>query len=129
MVDFYDKLQKWRDIKIAAATGWLAGRVTDLVQDQYDCLKVLAENCLEVSQIESKINSLFYDSEYVRTPSVICSTVHKFKGKEAENIFMLSDTFTSGRRQLSEVELQQEKNIRYVAQTRSLKKLAFVSTK
>ncbi len=129
IVDFYDKLQKWRDNKIQAATGWNAGRVSDLVSDQYECLKVLAENCLEVSQIESKINSLFFDSEYVRIPSVICSTVHKFKGKEAENIFILSDTFSSGRRQLNAAEMEQERNLRYISQTRSLKKLIFVSTK
>jgi superfamily I DNA/RNA helicase len=126
--DFFDKLQKWRDDRVNATSGWLATRAAALIHDKFETLKVLAENVLELSQIEQKINRLFMDANDVKIPSVICSSIHKFKGNQADNVYVLSDSFAN-RCQQNEFEIREESNLRYVSQSRSKVKLAFVSTK
>ena len=88
---------------------------------------MLSESTLEVSDIINKINSLFQDSNYVKIPSVICSTTHKFKGREADNVNLLSETFRNGRRKMTPEEAQEEQNIYYVGLSRSRKRLSLVS--
>ena len=51
--------------------------------------------------------------------SVMCSTVHKAKGLEADRVWILEDTLKSGG--------LEEENIRYVAYTRARKELCLVS--
>ena len=127
--DFFDKLQNWLDTKIARSTGWNSGNQIALYQDQHETLRVLAESALSIEDIKTKINSLFLDADYVRVPSVVCQTVHKSKGLEYDNVYMLMDTFNGGKRKLNENEAREEENIVYCAVTRAKNKLIQVSSK
>ena len=126
VIHFLDKLEQWKDAKIQKATGWAAIAKIDLVQDQAATLRIIAESCIELSDIEKKINQLFQDSEYNRVPAVVCSSVHKFKGLENETVNLLSDSFKS-RRSATPEEVMEENNIYYVAITRTKRVLNLVS--
>lgn len=121
--NFYTKLESWLAAKQAKATGFNAARAIEIATDTAETIKAIAESCLTIEQVKQKINSLFFDSENVRVPSVICSTAHKFKGLEAKSVYLLMETFSAGRRAMTPEEQQQETNLRYVAYTRSLDKL------
>jgi superfamily I DNA/RNA helicase len=56
--------------------------------------------------------------------SIMCSTVHRAKGLESENVFLLEGTFKG---LLEQDEEGEEQNIVYVAVTRSKQRLWRVS--
>ncbi len=87
-----------------------------MVMDQAAIVRVLVEDADSIADIEERCNQLFSDDE---RPSIMCSTVHRAKGLEAETVYILKDTF----RESTEGE---EMNIRYVAITRTKKKLVWV---
>ena len=125
ITEFYVKLEAWLTIKQANVTTWNANQAA-LAVDTVETLKLIGESCLTIDDIKTKINKLFLDSENVRVPSVVLSTVHKAKGLEWENVHLLSWTF-SGKRQMTPEQAQEERNILYTAITRSKNKLNYVS--
>lgn len=125
--NFENQLNVWEQTKVARASGWGATAYVELVQDQSATLKVLAESCNSIKELENKINSLFLDEDGVRVPSVTFSTSHKFKGMEAHNIFLLNKTYNVGRRKLTPAEADEESNIWYISVTRSKENLYLVS--
>lgn len=124
--DFYDKLEAWLTIR-RSKTGFNASKSIELANDTAETIKAIAESCLSVEQIKTKINSLFFDADYVKHPAVICSTVHKFKGCQARNIYMIMETFSAGKRTLNQDEMIQERNILYVSYTRPEEKLVRIN--
>ncbi len=127
--EFYDKLQIWEANKIQRATGWFSAKQIELINDQVATLRIVAESCLEMADIFSKLNKLFMDADYVKVPSVVCSSVHRAKGLEWDNCYLLSETFNRSRQGQTEQDKNEESNIYYTAITRSRNKLAFVSLK
>ena len=126
ITEFYVKLEAWLTIKQANVTTWNANQAA-LAVDTVGTLKLIGESCLTIDDIKTKINKLFLDSENVRVPSVVLSTVHKAKGLEWENVHLLSWTFAAGHRVMTPAEKQEELNIQYVAITRSQNRLIYVS--
>lgn len=125
--EFLDNLIIWQGVQAAKASGTYAASKIDLVNDKVSTLQALSEACLSIDDMIKKINSLFMDSEFVKVPSVVLSTVHKAKGLEWPHTYLLSDTFKSGRRQMTAQEQREEENIYYVALTRAKNTLNFVS--
>ena len=78
-----------------------------------------------MSEVSDKISRLFDDSD--ERSIVIISTVHRAKGLEREDVFLLRSTF---RVWLDQMHLfdkpNEEANIAYVAATRSKKRLFIV---
>jgi superfamily I DNA/RNA helicase len=88
------------------------------IHDKADCIIALTEDCNSIQDIKDVVNKLFSDTSPKST--VICSSVHRYKGKESKNVFVLNKTLKPG---LS----KEEKNIAYVAYTRSLDKMYLVN--
>lgn len=95
-----------------------------LVLDQAAIVGMLLEDATSVPDLERRCNELFSedDDDDEKPPweraSVMCSSVHRAKGLEADNVYLLRDTFRHG-----SIE---EENIRYVAITRAKKRLVWV---
>lgn len=89
------------------------------VYDQGATLAALAEAASSTNDLQAKVERLFADEAGAR--AVVCSTVHKAKGLESPEVWVLEDTWT---RQGTE-----EANLKYVAITRSQDRLRFVSQK
>lgn len=92
------------------------------LRDRVETIFALAEGCKTVFDVESRIRKIFNDSQQ----GVTFSTVHKAKGAEAERVFILKPEEMPHPMASKPWEVQQEKNIKYVALTRSKRELYFV---
>jgi DNA helicase-2/ATP-dependent DNA helicase PcrA len=119
------KLDVWLQVRVSKASGWDATRMIEQWTDQAETLKALAENAKTIEDVTAKITSLFYDSDYVRVPSVILSTVHKFKGRQAKTTYLIEKSFQ--KRGNQPVDDHCEKCCRFVALTRAREKLVYVN--
>lgn len=124
--DFLQKLETWEAKQIKRATGRYAQAKIDTANDQAETLRAIAEVSASVADIQARLDNLFQDSEYATKPAVVLSSVHKAKGMEWRNVYLLTDTF-KGRKSASTEEQRQESNVYYVAVTRSMEKLINVS--
>lgn len=120
---FIERVQGWA-AKKAQRIGKIdnedvrAARLAD-VADQVEVLVGLAEGAINVAEILTRCETLFGDAtEKDRKPEVVCSSVHKAKGLEAEHVFILEDTVSQ--------RGEEEKNIFYVAVTRAKGRLTWV---
>ena len=91
--------------------------------DDIEALKVLSEGLDTVEELIDKIKVIFNgDSEN----AIILSTVHKAKGMEADNIFILCPSLLPSRLANKEWEVKAEENLIYVAITRAKKTLNYI---
>ena len=93
----------------------------DFVSDQLGVCLTIAEDVDTMEGFRAKLENLFRDDG---GDAVVCSTVHRAKGLESANVFLLEGTF----RGLDDTEKRgEEQNIVYVAVTRSKQRLWWVS--
>jgi DNA helicase-2/ATP-dependent DNA helicase PcrA len=99
---------------------------TDNILDRYECLVNLCDECKTIEEVSKKIDELFNDTDEKNI--VILSTVHRAKGLERDDVFLLRWTFRAWLEDdLTLVEKPNEEcNIAYVAATRSKKNLFIV---
>jgi len=95
----------------------------DLVNDTYETLITIINECTLVDQVEKTIKEIFKPKK----DSLLYSSMHRSKGREAERVVILdSSKMTLEMSNLDEDEIQQEKNLCYVAMTRAKSQLEFV---
>lgn len=88
--------------------------------DQCACLRALSEaydGGDSAHALTADLDSLFSDRD--ASNMIMLSTVHKAKGLERDRVWMLRDTFNSGK-------TREENNIFYVAVTRASRELVYV---
>ncbi len=93
-----------------------------LTQSKVDTIIAIADGCEDVTDVTNKIASTFSDE----VEGVVFSSIHKAKGLEAKNIFLLKPDLLPHPMAKQPWELQQERNLQYVAYTRTLEKLSIV---
>lgn len=126
-VRLYDKLFKERD-KLIVKRGL---DLTDATfsapimnfYDSINSLSILAEHCPNKKALVKKIQDIFKDE----SDGVCLSTIHKAKGLEAENVYILCHSSMPSKLAHHDWEKIQERNLMYVAYTRPKLKLGFVS--
>mgnify|MGYP001576579191 CR=1 FL=1 len=121
---FLERLTKWEDrqIKRLKATGKKSAEAKiEVINDQTETLRVIAQDCKGMVDFAAKINSLFTETPEGKGAYVICSSVHKAKGLESDTVFVLQETLYPGGRVTVE-----EDNIQYVAVTRAKRHLIWV---
>ncbi len=91
--------------------------------DDIEAIKVISEGLTDVDELIDKINTIFNGDE---KDAIILSTVHKAKGMEADNIFILCPSLMPSQLARKEWEIQAEENLIYVAITRAKKTLNFI---
>ena len=93
--DFLARVQRWEDKQVNRLKGL---RDTEAkraaIRDQRETLVAVAEGCANVMEIETRIKSLFQDSDESPRPAVVLSSVHKAKGLEWDRVFVLNWTFS-----------------------------------
>lgn len=102
--------------------------LSEYVMNQYDTINtlyVLSEGCKTKKELLKNINKIFTDEE----EGVCLSTVHKAKGLEADNVYILCRSSMPSKLADKDWEKEQEENLIYVAYTRAKKRLGFVSEK
>jgi superfamily I DNA/RNA helicase len=113
---------------IAAASKWAAEEVKsittvggdqkkiDLVLDKQKTIVALCRGISTVYDLTRRIDMLFSEGS---DATVLCSTVHKAKGLEAENVYIWVPSFKESRN-------TEDDNLKYVALTRTKNRLVFV---
>lgn len=120
--NFLNKLNQWKERELSRAEN-LPERNRDnkiaLIMDQADCLIHLSEGMADVRALENRITMLFDDVAEGNDKSfIVCSSVHRAKGLERKNVFLVEETFNG-----NGIENQ---NIKYVALTRAQERLVWV---
>lgn len=129
-VRLYDNLFKLRDSVLIKNGGTLEMATNNpIVTNQLDmirALEVLAEGLETGAELTDRINSIFADKE---SDGIALSTVHKAKGLEANNVYIACPSLMPSASATQDWEIEQERNLMYVAYTRAKNKLAFLDEK
>ena len=91
--------------------------------DDIEALKVLSEGLETVDELIDKVKVIFNGDD---NDAIILSTVHKAKGMEADNIFILCPSLMPSKFAKKKWEIQAENNLMYVAITRAKKSLNYI---
>lgn len=120
-------VERWRGkelLRLAELDG-----VEDLVEsvcDRAAGLQAVLAACASPGEAEGVIRELFSDHADPRSPdAVVLSTVHRAKGLEADTVWLLEAPRPAPKLPW---QAQQQRNLRYVALTRSKRRLVFVET-
>lgn len=118
IVDFFERLETYESTnveKIANTNGRNVEERIGRLQDECETLRVLAEGCATIWELENRIKDLFQINKKGRKemPCILLSSVHKAKGKEWNRVFGLVDTLYTFSRD------EEEENIDYVMRTRA----------
>lgn len=93
-------------------------------EDKINTLNVIADGCEDTGAMILKIDKLFKDSD----KGICFSTIHKSKGLEADNVFIIAlNKLPLQRAMKNPIQAQQEWNLAYVAYTRPKKALYLVA--
>lgn len=98
------------------------GRLANL-QDRRDCLVAMCEGLSQVEDVSRKVQSIFTEDK--DSKGVILASIHRSKGLEARRVHLLAHELRTEKMQPWEV--QQEINLKYVAITRAINELVYVS--
>lgn len=93
--------------------------------DMIRALEVLGADLTTTEELTKKIEDIFPKNE--KGEGIMLSTVHKAKGLEADNVFIACASLMPSKSALDEWQVQQERNLMYVAYTRAKKVLGFLN--
>lgn len=126
-VRLYDDFFTERDKMIAKSGLDLASVMSSSLMtsklDMIHALEVLAEGINKSEELIEKIKGIFSDK---KIEGISLSTVHKAKGLEANNVFIVCKSLMPCKSATQDWEIEQEHNLMYVAYTRAKDKLCFV---
>lgn len=93
------------------------------MDDKIEALRSISTGCAGTSDMIDKIGQIFTDDVY----GIVLSTVHKSKGLEADNVFIVERFRMPAPFATQAWEREQEANLDYVARTRTRHKLIYVN--
>lgn len=121
------KLEVYREREVAKFTAKGEEGKAEAVNDRVGCIMTvidnLAENERTIPKLILKLDSLFTDTNGV----LLLSTVHKAKGKEYKSVAILEPELMPSPWARQEWQAQQERNLMYVAYTRAIENLIFLT--
>lgn len=95
------------------------------IQNRYDMIKTLAtlsHPCTNKKQLINRVHEVFSEEGQ----GITLSTIHKAKGLEAENVYILKKSLLPSPYAVKNWQIQEERHLQYVAYTRAKRKLAFI---
>lgn len=127
--DLIERLKSWRDREVLRAEG--ESRSPERILDQHDCLRFFIQSLDHDSQtiasLLAKIDLMFTDDVALKN-RVTLSSIHKAKGLEYPVVFILDRHLCPSKFAAQPWQQQQERNLMYVAITRSMDKLFYISS-
>ena len=93
-----------------------------MLDDKVETIFALADGVDTITGVQNRIEEVFSNDK----EGVVFSTVHRAKGLESDNVYILKPELFPHPMAKQDWELQQERNITYVAYTRAKQRLAFV---
>lgn len=121
--DLLSRLQKYYDKERTKllALGDRGSALIELLDDQVGCIEALCDGIEDIAALRNRIDRIFADYEDDGTPRdfVLLGTIHRTKGLEAPNVFVLAPELIPHPRAKQDWERVQEANLAYIAGTRS----------
>lgn len=114
--DLLQWLSKWEKREIENLRAKKPKANIEFITDRSECIQMLCEDAQTLEEVKENIKNLFKDGE--KKDIVLFSSIHKIKGSETDEVFVLMDTLRGGN--------IEENNCEYVAKTRPRKKLYLV---
>lgn len=124
------RLAKWEEREVDRVRKADRPEREEGIRDKAETLRVVCDGVSGVRELEARLDSLFSDN--LNGGAVICSSVHKAKGLEAERVFVLRPTLYPKMPpgvKVSAARAREEQNIHYVAVTRAMRRLVWVEAK
>lgn len=103
-----EAITRWREEKLRKS------RAKDSINDRAACMQVFAEHGADLGEAVAYAESIFSAGG-----SIKLMTGHKSKGLEFDDVFMLNPS-------LLRLEHEQERNLKYVMQTRAKQRLTYI---
>lgn len=97
--------------------------IKEVISDKITCIRLVMSLCEDIDDIETTLKQMFQPNPSQK--HVTLSTIHKAKGKERNNIFILEPPIESKYASTPD-QKQQEQNLHYVAITRTKQNLYWV---
>lgn len=130
--DLIDRLGRWCEGEVAKENAKKNPSEAKIIniQDKFDCLMCFVEGlepAASPDQVIGKIDAVFTDDK--NRPGVRLSSIHKAKGLEAGRVFLLEPEGATVPHPMAKSawQVEQEWNLRYVAITRAIEELVYVS--
>jgi len=95
----------------------------EILSDKTDTIFALSDNSDTITDLILNIEKIFEDE---KTTGITFSSVHKAKGLESQQVFILRNDLMPSKKAITEKQLRQEQNIRFVAYTRAKENLFFL---
>jgi DNA helicase-2/ATP-dependent DNA helicase PcrA len=126
LAELREAIQEYRERETARLMDKGEDSAAQLVDDRCAVIDVIAARpeIQTAADVVAFINNLFQDDS---NEGVICSSVHKAKGLEADAVFILYPEMMPSKFAKTPEDQQQERNIEYVALTRSKSFLGFIT--
>lgn len=128
--DFLDVLQDYEDREIDKFRKRDMAHKIGPLKDRTDSIRAIASSLKHddhLEKLEDTITSLFADSGKGSQQRITLSTIHKAKGLEWPRVFLYGpDRYMPSSYATADWELQQERNLEYVAVTRAQEELVEV---
>jgi superfamily I DNA/RNA helicase len=107
--------------------------ILERAEDKYHCLLAISSRARDPDELRRIVSSLFDNSRGEgemgnRSPAgkVVLGTIHKTKGLEADRVLVAAPHMIPSVHAKTPTEKQQERNLAYVAATRSKDSLSFL---
>lgn len=117
-------LEDYRDKEVNKLLASNKGNQAEIIQDRVDTIVAISEGCYTIQEIIVKIKEVFSDKKM----GVVFSTVHRAKGDESNNVFILRPDLMPHPMAKAEWEVAQEKNVLWVALSRARHTMTFIGS-
>jgi DNA helicase-2/ATP-dependent DNA helicase PcrA len=128
VADIENRLTNWQEkeeARIDRSAGDMSETAIEMLNDKCETLRAIIDGISSVPELEQRLVTMFADNgDSLVTRHVVCSSVHKAKGLEADRVFVMRDTLNNKKGNAAE-----EQNIEYVAITRAKRELVWVTGK
>lgn len=129
VVEFIKELSDWHHKEVSKEQAKRNPNESKIIgiNDRHDCLLCFCDGATTTADVIRKIESVFTDDK--GAPGIRLSSIHKAKGLEADRVFLLEPEGATVPHPMAKSawQMEQEMNLRYVAITRAIKELVFVS--
>ncbi len=124
--DFIFKLDAWERTECESAKLRHRDDKIPSIRDRAESLRIIAASCGEAAVVQNIFAAI--DKVFNSSGSRLLSTIHKAKGLEWSNVYILDVNLIPNRFIDPEDEdaIQQEYNLRYVAETRAAQTLTYI---
>lgn len=123
--DLQTKLDTWYETELASCHE--RHRSPERIEDYYNCIRNLAASSVSVDTLLTAVAKIFSDSGEPEG-RITLSTIHKAKGLEYPTVFLLDRNLIPSKYATSPEQKEQERNLLYVAVTRAMSELYYISS-